>query len=96
MARNLNPIPDSCRIKLKEKLEKVHKPKRKYRKVKNEVNIPKVVSNYKNPNSELIPLELRKKNIKQETNIVNYKKFIDFNKFLDKIEEYCRREYKQL
>lgn len=96
MTKNLNPVSDLCRIKLKEKLEKSHKPRRKYRKVKNKIKIPKVVSNYKNPNSEIIPLEIRNKNSKQDSNIINYKKFIDFNKCLDQIEEYCKKEYKQL
>lgn len=94
MKNKLNPIEDFCRFVKREKKEKVHKLKKKYKKIKNNVNIPPVLSNYKNPKSELVALEQR--NIQTNVENINYKKFINFNKFLDKIEDICKKKYEQI
>ncbi|WUR04868.1 uncharacterized protein VNE69_11038 [Vairimorpha necatrix] len=94
MSRSLKPLEDYCKVEKREKKEKEYKPKRVYRKVKNNINIPPVISRYKNPTSELVPLELRRKT--GDTEIINYKKFIDFNKCLDQIEELCKKKNREL
>lgn len=94
MKKKIHPVADYCRIEKKEKTEKIKKSKRKYKKVKNNIVIPRVISNYKNPSNKIVSLEARQP--LHDIEIINYNKFIEFNKFLDKIEEHCKNENKSL
>ncbi len=89
-------IPDPCRVEIRPP-KKYKKEKRHFPNVKNDIIIPRVVSMWKNPTSEIIPLEDRLEATRsRETRVVQkVTKIISLNKALDKIEEMCREEKKK-
>lgn len=90
----LNIKEDLCKIKKMEKLHKKEKQRIIYKKKRYNLNIPKVISSYKNPKKEMIPLEVRNKYDLKNKSVIDVQKLIEFNKKLDKIEEICKKKYK--
>lgn len=86
---------DPCKVE-KKPPKKFKKEKNHFPNVKNDFYIPRVVSKWKNPTSEIIPLEDRVEKSRETRIVPKVKKLISLNKALDKIEEICKRRFKEI
>ncbi|KAF9762270.1 hypothetical protein NGRA_2122 [Nosema granulosis] len=86
-------ILDPCRVE-KKAIKKYKRKKTTFPNVKNNFIVPRVLSMWKNPTSEIVPLEERvKQRRSKETRIaVDVKQIVALNKALDQIEDKCKNK----